>query len=576
MHYGIARCLVKVAVTGAAFLLVAAGTWGCAASSARNAQYDVILRNGLVIDGSGEPGVVADVAIAADQIVAIGDLGESHGDREIDVTGLVVAPGFINMLSWATVSLLADGRALSDLKQGVTLEVMGEGTSMGPLNARLRTENLAAQGEFKYELPWSTLGGYLEHLESRGVSPNIASFVGATTVRKYVVGSNNRAATPTELARMQGLVEQAMQEGALGVGSSLIYAPGNFADTHELTALVASAVKYGGGYISHVRSEGARLVAAVKELVEIAQATGARSELYHLKASGRANWHKLEDVFELIEQGRREGLDLGANIYPYTASATGLDAVMPLWVQEGGFAAWVERLRNPALRARVLQDMRATEPDWENFLLDGPQHLLMLGFRNPELRRYIGMTLAEIAADRQQSAYEAAIDLVIEDGSRVDVAFFLMSEANLLAKLAKPWISFGSDGAAPASEGFFLNANVHPRTYGTFARVLGKYVREEQVLSLPQAVRRLSALPAKNLRIERRGRLLPGFFADITVFDAATIGDRATFEKPHQYAEGVVHVFVNGVQVIAGGEHTDARPGRVVRGPGWSGANATD
>jgi len=544
----------------------------CAACAPEAVRHDVIIRGGEVYDGLGGPPVQADVAIDGDRIAAIGDLSGAVAAREVDATGMAVTPGFINMLSWATTSLIQDGRAMSDVKQGVTLEVMGEGFSMGPLDDKLRALMIARQGDFKYEIEWTTLGEYLAYLEARGVSPNVASYVGAATLRIREVGFNDVRATAEQLARMQALVREAMREGAIGVGSSLIYAPASFADTEELIALVGAAAEFGGRYISHIRSEGDRLEESVAELIEISRATGAPAEIYHLKAAGRGNWGKLDAVFQLVEKARAEGLAVTADMYTYTAGATGLDAAMPLWVQEGGGEAWFERLRDPEIRTRVAAEMNSADTAWENlFYHAGPEGMLLVEFRNPDLRHLIGKTLAEVAEMRGTTPAETAMDLVVEDGSRVGTVYFLMSEENIRRKLAKPWVSFGSDAGAPAAEGLFMNAGTHPRAYGNFARVLGRYVRDEGVIPLQEAVRKLTSLPAENIGIRERGRLAPGYFADIVVFDPDRIQDHATYEEPHQYATGVEHVFVNGEQVLRDGEHTGAVPGRVVRGPGWIG-----
>jgi len=562
----ITKRLRPLAATLLAALLVACSTEQPAA------DYDVVIRGGTIYDGSGEAPFTGDVAIDGDRIVAVGDIGDATGEREIDAGGLAVAPGFINMLSWATVSLIEDGRALSDVKQGVTLEIMGEGTSMGPLNERMKAELKDRQGDIRYEIPWTTLGGYLEHLEERGISVNVASYIGAGTVRVHELGYEDRAPTDEELRRMQDLVRAAMEEGALGVGSSLIYAPHNFADTDELTALASAAAEYGGAYISHIRSEGNRLEEAVQELIKIASLSGAPAEIYHLKAAGKDNWYKLGNVFEMIEAARAAGLRISADMYPYAAGATGLDATMPLWVQEGGHDAWVERLKDPAIRERVVAEMHEDSNEWENFYVQaGPENILLLGFRNEELRPLIGMTLAQVAAERGQDPAETAIDLVIEDDSRVDAAFTLMSEYNVSRKARQPWVSFGSDAAALAAEGVFLNSNPHPRAYGTFARVIARFANEEQIVPLQEAIRRMTSLPAFNANLRGRGQLAPDYHADVVVFDAEAVQDHATFEDPHQYATGVLHVFVNGVQVLDDGEHTGALPGRVVRGPGWTG-----
>jgi N-acyl-D-amino-acid deacylase len=484
-----------------------------------------------------------------------------------------VSPGFINMLSWATESLIEDGRAQSDIRQGVTLEVFGEGWSMGPLNGPMKEEVVERQGDIKYDIEWTTLGEYLEYLVERGVAPNVASFVGATTVRIHEIGYEDRPATPEELGRMTDLVRQAMEEGALGLGSSLIYAPAFYANTQELVELAGLAAEYGGMYISHIRSEGNRLLEAVDELIAIADDAGIAAEIYHLKAAGQANWRKLNDVFARVEAARSEGLRITADIYTYTAGATGLDAAMPPWVQEGGHRSWVERLKDPAIRERVKREMQTSTDEWENLLLaaGGPEKVLLVEFKNERLKPLTGKTLAEVAAMRGASPEETAMDLVIEDDSRVGAVYFIMSEENVARKIARPWVSFGSDAAALAPEGLFLKSNPHPRAYGNFARLLGKYVREERVIPLEEAVRRLTSLPASNLKISRRGTLEPGFFADVVVFDPDAIIDHATFSEPHRYATGVVHALVNGVQVLRGGEHTGALPGRVVRGPGWRG-----
>ena len=543
-----------------------------AACSSGPGDYDVIIRGGSVYDGLGGEAIVADVAINGDRVADIGDLSAFKGTKEIDARGMAVAPGFINMLSWATESLIEDGRAMSDIKQGVTLEVMGEGDSMGPLNDEMKRNEVERQGSIKYDITWTTLGEYLEFLEAKGVSPNVASYVGATTLRIHEIGYDDRPATDDEIARMQNLVRQAMREGALGVGSSLIYAPANFASTDELIALVRAAAEYDGAYISHIRSEGDRLEEGVQELIKIASLTGAPAEVYHLKASGRDNWHKLSNVFDMIEDAQRAGLMITADMYNYTAGSTGLNATMPLWVQEGGHDAWVERLKDPAIRARVEAEMKQPNSDWENFYTAaGPDNILLVGFRNEALRSYVGKTLAEVAAERETDPAQTAMDLVVEDDSRVQAVYFLMSEENIRRKLQKNWISFGSDAGAPAAEGVFLESGPHPRTYGNFARVLGKYVREEEILTLEEAIQRMTSLPAINIGIVDRGELREGFYADVVVFDPDRIMDNATFDDSHQYATGMLHVFVNGEQVLENGRHTGATPGRVVRGPGWDG-----
>jgi N-acyl-D-amino-acid deacylase len=542
---------------------------GAIAACSPPPAYDVVIRGGTVYDGSGLPATRGDVAIAGDSIVAVGTVA-GKGIVEVDATGMAVAPGFINMLSWATESLIEDGRSLSDIRQGVTLEVMGEGESMGPLSDTLMADMLSQQGDLRYPITWRTLRGYQDSLVKRGISTNIASFIGATTVRINHVGWDDRAPTAAELAAMQQEVRQAMEEGALGVGSSLIYAPAFYAKTPELIALMKAAAPYGGMYISHLRSEGARLEQAVDELIEIAEASGARAEIYHLKAAGEANWPKMDTVLARIEAARGRGLEISANVYPYTAGATGLDAAMPPWVQEGGYAAWAKRLQDPAIRRKVAEEMRTPTDSWESLLLasGSPERVILAGFKADSLKQYTGKTLAAVAKLRGTSPEETAMDLVIKDGTRVGTIYFIIDEDNIAKQLRKPWVSVGSDAGSLAAEGVFLKSNPHPRAYGTFARVLGKYVRDEKVLSLAEAVRRMTSLPASNLRLARRGQLKPGFYADVIVFNPETIRDNATFDQPHQYASGVRDVFVNGISVLRLGEHTGATPGRVVLGPG--------
>ena len=498
-------------------------------------------------------------------------MSDARGKTEIEAKGLAVAPGFINMLSWATESLLQDGRSQSDIRQGVTLEVMGEGESMGPLNDAMKKEMVESQGDIKFDIRWTTLGQYLDYLAQRGISCNVASFVGATTVRIHQLGYADRPPTPEELERMERLVRQGMEEGALGVGSSLIYAPAFYAKTDELVALAKAASEYGGIYISHIRSEGTRLLEAADELITIAREAKIPAEFYHLKAAGQPNWGKLDALIQKIEGARAAGLRITADMYTYTAAQTGLDAAMPPWVQEGGYQAWAKRLRDPLIRERVKREMDTPSDRWENLFLaaGSPDHILLVGFKSDKLKPLTGKTLAEVAKLRGTSPEETAMDLVIEDGSRVSTVYFLMSEDNVRKQLRLPWVSFGSDAASLAPEGVFLKSNPHPRAYGSFACFLGRYVRAEKMVPLEEAIRRLSSLPAGNLRLDRRGLLKPGHFADIVVFDPAGIQDHATYKRPHQYSTGVVHVFVNGVQVLRNGEHTGAKPGRVVRGPGW-------
>lgn len=533
---------------------------------------DTIVRRGTVYDGTGADGRLADVGIAGDRIAAVGDLSDVQARSVVDAHGMAVTPGFINMLSWANESLIPDGRSLSDIRQGVTLEVMGEGESMGPLTPAMKIEVVKQQSGIKYDVTWTSLGQYLTMLETRGVSTNVASFVGAATVRIHELGYENRRAKPAELARMQEIVRAAMREGALGVGSSLIYAPGNFADTDELVALTAAAHEFGGGYISHIRSEADRFLEAIDELIEIGRRTGAPVAMYHMKPAGQSNWSKSAAAIDKLNAARAAGVDVTANIYPYTAGATGLDAAMPLWVQEGGHDAWVARLKQPKIRARVIREMRAAPVGWENLYraAGGPDKVILIAFKNRKLQPLTGKTLAEVSQMRGTSPEDTMIDLVIEDNSRVGTAYFVMDEANIRRNIAWPWTSVGSDAESLAPEGVFLEANPHPRAYGAFARFLAKYVRDEKVISFAEGVRRLTGLPAQTLRLKDRGRLVAGFAADVVVLDPSKIQDHATFAQPHQYSTGVSHVIVNGVQVLRNGEHTGAKPGRFVRGPGWA------
>jgi len=536
------------------------------------AEYDVIIRNGTIYDGSGRPPVTGDIGVQGQTIVAVGPIGGARGKVEVDAQGLAVAPGFINMLSWANRSLLEDGRSQSDIHQGVTLEVMGEGSSMGPLTDTMKRQMREQQGDIKYAIEWTTLGEYLDHLVKRGVSCNVASFVGATTVRVHEIGYADRPPTPAELERMRQLVRNAMAEGALGLSSALIYAPAFYAKTDELIALCQAAAQYNGIYISHLRSESNRLLEAADELIRIATEASIPAEIHHLKVAGRPNWHKLEALIQRVETARAQGLAITANMYNYTAAGTGLDAAMPPWVQEGGLEEWVKRLQDPATRQRVKREMAAPADDWENFFVaaGSPDNIVLAGFATEKLKPLTGKTLAEVARLRCTSPEEAAMDLVVEDRDRVDAIYFIMSEDNLRQQLKLPWVSFGSDEGSFAPEGVFLKSNAHPRAYGNVARLLGRYVRDGKLIPLEAAIRRLSSLPAENLKLDCRGALRPGFFADIVVFDPATVQDHATFEQPHQYATGVRDVFVNGVQVLKDGEHTGAKPGQVVRGPGWA------
>jgi N-acyl-D-amino-acid deacylase len=541
----------------------------------REPDYDLLVRGGTVYDGSGSPGVAGDVAILGDRIAYVGPKAAGTARREIDATGKAVAPGFINMLSWSTESLLVDGRGQSDLRQGVTLQVMGEGFSMGPLNPAMKAEMIARQGDLKYPVEWTTLGEYLETLERKGVSMNVASLIGAVNPRILQLGEDDVDPTPEQLAAMQDVVRQAMEEGALGIGTSLIYVPATFAETEELVALATTAARCGGIHMTHMRSEGAGLLEAVDETIEISRRSGAPAEIYHLKAGGREHWPKMDGALERIEAARREGLAITTDMYAYPAGATGLDAAMPPWVQAGGNEAWFARLRDPATRKRVIAEMRAEPVGWENLMraAGGAENVLIVELRNPELKaQYQGKTLAEVAKLRGTSPEEAAMDLVAADETRVGTVYFLMSEDEVRRKVALPYMNFGSDGAAMSAEGVFLKSGAHPRAYGNFARVLGRYVREEKLTTLEDAIRRLTSHPAMVLNLRERGTLREGYFADVVVFDPATIQDHATFENPHQYSTGVSHVIVNGVPALENGEPTDARPGRFVRGRAWTGA----
>lgn len=539
-----------------------------AAVHAAEPAYDLIIRGGTLYDGSGARPRVGDVAVRGDRIVAVGKV-KGTARSEVSAKGMAVSPGFINMLSWATESLIVDPRSESDIRQGVTLEVMGEGASMGPFNAKMKAQETERQGDLKYKIEWTSLGDYLTWLEKRGIATNVASFVGAATVRIHELGEDDVDPTPQQLDRMRALVRQAMNEGALGVGSSIIYAPGSYAETDELVALTTEAAKCGGMYISHMRSEGDRLEQAVDELIEISRRSGAPAEIYHLKMAGKDNWGKYDSVIRKIEAARAAGQRITTDMYTYTAGATGLDAAMPTWVQAGGLEQWIARLKDPAIRARVAAEMKKPGGDWENlFLGAGADKMILVGFKNEALKPLTGKTLAEVAAQRGKSPEETAMDLVVEDGSRVGTVYFLMSEDNVRKQIKLPWMSFGSDAASQSAEGYFLKSGSHPRTYGNFARLLGRYVRDEKLITLEDAVRRLTTLPATNLGLKGRGALKPGHFADIVVFDPAKVADRATFENPHQYSVGVRDVFVNGVAVLKDGEHTRATPGRAVRGAG--------
>jgi N-acyl-D-amino-acid deacylase len=535
-------------------------------------EFDVIVRNGTIYDGSGQQPSKGDIGVRGQHITAIGDLAKAHAAREVDAAGMAVAPGFVNMLSWAPDSLYIDGRSQSDIRQGVTLEVFGEGESLGPLTDEIRKADLAAQGDLKHPIDWTTLGEGLDALVKKGISPNIASFVGAATIREHEIGYVDRAPTPAELQRMQDLVRQAMREGALGVGSALIYAPAFYAKTPELIALAQAAGESGGAYISHMRSEGNRLLESLDELIQIANAAHIHGEVYHFKAAGSSNWPKMSQAIARIDEARAKGLDISANMYTYTAGATGLDAAMPPWVQEGGLDEWIKRLKDPAVRTRVAKEMREPTNAWENLLVAAgkPDNVLLVAFNTEALKPLTGKTLAEVAKLRGKSPEETAMDLVVEDHSRIGTVYFLMSEDNVKLGLSQPWVALGSDEGSYAPEGVFLKFQPHPRAYGNFSRFLGHYVRDGHVTSLADAVRRLASLPAHNLKLRDRGELKTGNFADIVIFDPATIDDHATFDRPQQYATGMRDVFVNGLQVLKDGEHTGATPGQVVRGPGYA------
>jgi N-acyl-D-amino-acid deacylase len=543
------------------FFLLIILSWGCSSPE----KYDVLIRNGQIIDGSGTLSFAGDIGINADTIARIGSLKNARGRTEINATGLAVAPGFINMLSWANESLIADGRSQSDIRQGVTLEVLGEGESMGPLNSRMKKDLKEAQGDIKYDIEWTTLGEYLEFLEKKGVSPNIASFIGTANPRIYTVGYEDRLPDRTELDSMKFLVRQAMEEGALGISSALEYVPACFAKQEELIALCKEVAAYGGMYISHIRNEGDDLLSSLDDFINTAKEGRIRAEIYHFKQVGKSNWSKLDAAVRKIDSVRSGGLDITADMYNYIASSTGLDIIMPAWVQEGGFNKWAKRLADPLIRKKI-------GPEILNNILNktgSSGKVLFIGFNNDTLKYLTGKTLDEVASARNKSPEETVMDLVIQDGSRVGVVYFSMSEENVKKQIALPWMSFCSDAGSYSPEGVFLKTSTHPRAYGNFARLLGKYVRDEKVIPLEEAVYKLTSLPAGNLRIKKRGSLKTGYYADLAIFDPAKIQDNATFEKPQQYASGMVHVFVNGVQVLKDGEHTGALPGRVVRGPGW-------
>ena len=554
-------------------LLLSAATsfaQGPGKDSTPSATFDVVIKGGMLYDGTGGKPRVTDVAIRGDRIAALGSFPADRARVVIDAKGMAVAPGFINMLSWSTDSLIEDGRSQSEIREGVTTEIMGEGFSMGPLNDRIKERMRSQQGDIKYEIKWNTLAEYLRYLEQRGVSCNVASFIGATTIRENVIGLEDKQPTPEQLEQMRQLVRQEMEAGALGIGTSLIYPPAFYAKTEELIELCKVAAKYQGKYISHMRSEGNQLLEAIDELLRISKEAGIPAEIYHIKAAGQSNWGKADAMLAKIENARKAGLKITADMYTYTAAGTGLDACLPPWTEDGGYPNLFKRLRDPATREKIAAEVRTPSDKWENLYLaaGSPEKILLAGFKSEKLKPLTGKSLAEVAKMRGKDPIETAMDLINEDESRIDSIYFLMSEENVKKEIAKPWVSFGSDEASQAPEGNFLKSNCHPRAYGNFARVLGKYVREEKVLTLADAIRKLSGQPATNLGLDHRGFVQEGMFADVVVFDPATIADRATFEKPHQYAVGVKHVFINGVQVLKDGEHTSAKPGRALWGPG--------
>jgi len=528
--------------------------------SCSSPDYDTIIRNGTLYDGSGSAPIMADLAINADTIAFIGDLSEKTAAQEFDAKGQAVSPGFINMLSWASTSLIEDGRSQSDIRQGVTLEVMGEGTSMGPLNDKLKARMEEGQNDIKYDVNWTTLGEYLEMLEAKGIATNIASFIGNATVRANILGFDSRKPTAEELEQMKTLVKEAMEEGAMGISSSLIYVPSIYSDTEELIELAKVVAEYDGMYISHMRSESTTLLEAVEELITISREAGLAAEIYHLKASETANWGKLDSVISMVEAAQKEGLHITADMYTYPASSTGLNVVLPQWAKDGGHDSTMARFQNPELRAKAIAEVRFTCT---------PDSTILVGFKNPDLRKYTGKSVGEIAREREISPQQAVIDLIEEDDSRIQAVYFTMSENNIKKKVAIPWVSFCSDAGSYTNEGVFLKRSTHPRAYGSFIRVLGKFSRDENIIPLEEAIRKLSHLPATNLKIKKRGLLAPGYYADVVVFDPATVNDNATFAEPHQYATGVNEVWVNGMRVLKNGEHTGAHAGRVVRGPGY-------
>jgi N-acyl-D-amino-acid deacylase len=551
------------------FFFIAAITLLISCNSKKQ-DYDTIIRNGMIYDGNGGKPYKGDIGVKNDTIAFIGDLSKAAAKNEVDAKGNAVSPGFINMMGHSEESLIQDGRGQSDIKQGVTTEIFTE-FSMGPLNAKMKEQQKGGQGDIKYDVEWNTLGEYMSFLEKKGVAPNIASFVGTGAVRMYVIGEDNVAPTPAQLDSMKALIRQAMEEGALGVTNALIYPVDFFAKTDELIALSKEAAKYGGMYTSHMRSEGNKLLEAVEELITITKEANLPAEIFHLKAAGKNNWWKMDSAIKRVERARREGQQITADMYTYVAGATGMTSAFPPTLQDGGFGKLRERLMDPKIRKEMTKAMNTDAADWENLYYGagGAEHVLLLGFKQDSLKKYTGKTLAEAAVMRGKSPEETAMDLIIQDSTRVGVAYFLMNEENVKKQVSLPWVSFGSDEGSYTTEGVFLKSNAHPRAYGNFARVLGKYTRDEKTMTLQEAIRKLAKLPADNLKLKKRGELKVGNYADIVIFDPAKIKDNATFEKPHQYAEGMLHVFVNGIQVLKDGEHTDARPGKFIKGPGY-------
>ena len=555
----------------AAIAIVAAGSFASSAAPPP-AAYSVLIQGGTIYDGSGAAPYVGDVAIKGDRIVYVGRHAPGRGAKVVEASGKAVSPGFINMLSWANEDLIADPRGMSDTYQGVTLEVMGEGDSMGPWTPEMKRLEVKRQGDIKFPIRWTTLGQYLEWITHKGITPNVTSFVGATTVRVHELGEKDVDPTPAQLNRMRALVRQAMKEGAVGVGSSLIYAPATYAETPELVALAHEAARCGGMYISHMRDEGPKLLEAIDELVTISRESGAPAEIYHYKQAGKANWGKIDAAISRVNAARASGLRVTADMYTYAASSTGFDAAFPTWMQDGGLEAWVKRLKDPAQRAKAIAEMKGPNgTENAKLVVDEPDKVLLVGFKTAKLKPLTGKSLAEVAKTRGKSSVETAADLIVEDGTRIQVVYFSMNPDNVKREVALPWMSFGSDAGSQAPEGVFLKSSTHPRAYGNVARLLGYYVRDQHATTLQDAIRRLTSLPATNLALKQRGSLKPGYYADVVVFDPATIGDVGTFAKPQQLARGVDDVFINGVQVLRNGKHTGATPGRFVRGPGWSG-----